>query len=372
MRIIILTILLLVSINAKYLDSKSCNECHEDIYYEHSQSMHHKSSIFKDEFHKKIKKITTPDKYSCALCHTPGATNLRALMTGKEQPNSNSNKQTDGVSCFYCHQITKVLETKHRNINFYNYKDNTKSTFFGNLKNPDTSNKHKSSSSNEIYKNSRICIGCHGKKFNKNKVEICNGYNELDETSDCIECHMPKFPGGTTKLNKRGREEYSSHKFIGIRSDEMIKKAVDLKLELVNNQQIKITIKNKMGHSIIMQPMRLKFVETTIERFGKIIWKNYKKYPIEDEKATFTRLFKDDKANRVFPPFATGVTFNNNLKANGSLDIVYDIPKLLKNDIIKSQWISYIIRPALASVLKLTDKEITKRYLGVSVKLEIK
>lgn len=360
------------SVTAKYLDSKSCKECHEDIYYEHKDSMHHKSSLFKDEIHKKIKEMTTPDKYSCALCHMPAATNLRDIITGKEQPSPSSKKQMDGVSCFYCHQITKVLETKHKNINFYNYKGEKKPTFFGNLKNPDTSDKHESSSAYPIYKNSQVCMGCHGKKFNKNEVQICNGYNELDETSDCIGCHMPKYPGGTTKLNKRGRTQYASHEFLGIRSDEMVKKAVELKIELVDKQKLKLTIKNKMGHSIIMQPMRLKFVETTVERFDKVIWKNYDKYPIEDEKATFTTLFQDEKQHQTFPPFATDYIYNNNLKANSSLDIFYDLPELQKGDVIRAQWVSYVIRPALASVLKLTDEDVLKRYTGARVKIEIK
>jgi hypothetical protein len=372
MKIIILVTLLLVSINAKYLDSKSCAECHEMIHYEHTNSMHHKSSLFKDEFHRKIKELTTPNKYSCALCHVPAATNLRAIMDGTEQPDSRSKKQDDGVSCFYCHQITKVLITKHRNINFYSYKENTKPKFFGNLNNVDSSDKHKSSSSNEIYRNSQVCMGCHGKKYNKHGVQICSAVDEKGATSDCIACHMPKYPGGTTKLNKRGREEYTSHEFLGIRSDEMVKKAVELKLKLSGSNSVELSIKNKMGHDIIMQPMRLKFVETTLKRSGNIIWKNYDKYPIEDEDATFTRLFKDDKNNRVFPPFATGIRFDNNLKANSTKKIIYKLPELIKGDIVKSQWISFVIRPSLSSSLKIIDKEMTKKYIGVEVKLEVK
>ena len=367
------TVLLFVStlIQAKYLDTKSCAECHEMIHYEHTNSMHHKSSLFNDEFHGKIKNLTTPDEYSCAICHTPGATNLRALMTGDEQPDVTSKEQDDGVSCFYCHQITKVLELKHKNINFYNYKGERKPTFFGNLENEDTSNEHEASS-REIYKNSKVCMGCHGKKFNSKDVEICNGYDQFNETSDCIKCHMPKLDGDITKKNKRGRLQYSSHEFLGIRSDEMVKKAVELKLKMVDKTQLELTIKNKMGHSIIMQPMRVKFAETTVERNGNIIWKNYDKYPLEDEEAVFTRLFQNDKKRRVFPPFATSIKFNNNLKANSSKTIIYKLPKLQKGDIVKSQWISYVIRPSLAKSLKIKDKEMTKKYIGASVILEIK
>lgn len=369
-RLFLLSLIFISIIEAKYLDSKSCAECHEMIHYEHTMSMHHNSSIFKDEFHAKIKQINTPDKYDCALCHTPAAKNLRALMKGEEQP-SKTKEELDGVSCFYCHQINKVLITKHKNINFYGYKGDLKSTFYGNLDNPDTSDKHKSDSTNKIYKNSQVCMGCHGKKFNKYKVQICSGVDEKGETSDCIGCHMPKIPGGTTKLNKRGRSEYASHEFLGIRSEKMVKKAVELELNQIDGG-IELMIKNKMGHSIIMQPMRLKYVHTEVFRSGKRIWKNFDKFPIEDKEVAFTVLFKDDKGKQVFPPFAQDYKYNMNLAANSSKKVVYKIPDLKKGDIVISKWISYIIRPALARVLKLEDKEITKKYIGATAKITIK
>lgn len=372
MKQIILLLLLLVSIQAKYLDTQSCKECHEKIHSEHVDSMHHKSTLFTDQLHKKIKEISTPDKYSCALCHMPAATNLRAIITGEEQPNKNSKKQTDGVSCFYCHQITKVMELKHKNINFYNYKGEQKPTFFGNLNNADTSDKH-NSEDNKIYKNSQVCMGCHGKKYNKNNVQICNGYNQLDETSDCIGCHMQKDIGGVTKLNKRGRDKYSTHKFLGIRSDEMVKKAVDLKLDLLNeNKHLQLTIENKMGHDIIMQPLRLKYVKTTIKRFGRVIWSNFDKDPTQDKEATFMILFKDKNDRQTFPPFATGFRFKNNLKANSTKVVTYDIPELQKGDKITSTWTSFIVRPSLVSALKLDEKEYGKKYVGKSISIEIK
>jgi hypothetical protein len=368
MRIIILAILLLVSIQSKYLDSKSCKECHEDIYYEHINSMHHKSSLFKDIFHSSIKKLTTPNKYDCALCHTPGAINLRAIMEGSEKPSQTDKRQNDGVSCFYCHQITKVLETKHRNINFYNYKENTKPNFFGNIDDYADSDKHKSGS-NEIYKNSKVCMGCHGKKYNKYNIQICNGYDEYNKTSNCINCHMPKYPGGITKINKKGREQYTSHEFLGIKDEQMVKKAVKLMLKKIDNTHIQLIIQNKMGHNIIMQPMRLKYVKTSITRDGKIIWQNFKDDPLEDKEATFTRLFEDNNKKQVLPPFAKNIKFDNNIKANSFKTIVYKVPQLKKGDIIKAQWISFVVRPSLAKKLKLTNKEFTKKYLGSDIEI---
>ncbi len=371
MQIISLLILLLVSINAKYLDTQSCKECHDMIHYEHTTSMHHKSSIFQDSLHNKIKAKVSPKKYSCALCHTPGASNIRALVTGEAQPDPKDITQADGVSCFYCHQITRVLELKHKNINFYNYKGENKPTFLGNLKNADVSDKHHSQS-NKIYENSQVCMGCHGKKYNKQQVQICNGYNEFNKTSDCIGCHMPKAPGGVTKLNKKGREEYTSHEFLGIRSDKMVQKAVDLHLSANNGSDIlELTIENKMGHSIIMQPMRLKYIHTTITRDGQIIWSNFKDSPMEDKEGTFTILFKDKEGNKSNPAAAHGYQFNNNLKANEIKTINYKVPKLEIGDTIQSTWISYVVRPTLANKLQLED-EFIKQYKGKSVTIEVK
>ena len=264
------------------------------------------------------------------------------------------------------------METKHLNINFYNYKGEKKPTYFGNLKDVAMSNEHKVSSSKEIYENSQVCMGCHGKKYNKQKINICNGYDEYDKTSDCIKCHMPKENGAPTKKNKRGRMQYASHEFLGIRSNSMVKKAVDLSLNQLENNRIELRIKNKMGHSIIMQPMRLKYVKTTVTRAGRIIWKNYDKVPLEDTEATFTRLFQNDKKSIVFPPFATSIRYDNNIKANKIKKITYNIPILKKGDIVKSKWISYVVRPSLASALKLKEPELLKKYIGDIVVLEIK
>ena len=106
MRSILATLILLaITLNAatEYPSSESCNECHENIYREHTKSMHHKSTLFKDEVHRKVKNAVNPDKYKCAICHMPATKNIRAVMSGAEQPNQDKHRQQDGVSCFFCH-----------------------------------------------------------------------------------------------------------------------------------------------------------------------------------------------------------------------------------------------------------------------------
>ena len=369
--IFIMSIVLSLYVNAsvKYPSSESCNECHENIYREHKKSMHHKSSLFKDEIHRKVKNAVNKQKYKCAICHMPATKNLRAVMSGEKQPNPKNHRQTDGVSCFFCHQISKIYHGEKYNINFSSYQGEKKPTVFGNLKKPYESNEHYSKS-NKIYKNSEVCMGCHSHKQNSKGFEVCNTKDQLDKTSDCIGCHMPSSPGTIEKKDKGIREKYVSHEFLGVHSKEMIKKAVKLELAYKDNI-LELTINNKMGHSIITHPMRLKFAKTVITRDKKIIWSNFIKSPIEDKEATFLIVLKDINNKPTLPNKAVGYKLNQNLKASTSKTIKYKVPKLQKGDEIKTTWISYIINPKIAKKLKITDKDVTQAYIGVEEALYI-
>ncbi len=364
MKLLIPLLLLLgLSLQAKYLDTETCKECHEDIHYEHVRSMHHKSSTFSDEVHRKMKNAVNKDKYGCAICHTPGAKNLRNLMTGKEQPDERDVRQTDGVSCYYCHQIKQLYHAKNYNINISSATNVDKPNFYGNLTNPDESDKHHAEA-NEMYKNSEVCMGCHSHKLNKQEFEVCNTKNQHDATSDCIGCHMPKAPGGNEKFNKKGRDEYATHSFLGIHSLEMVKKAVKLELSYKDGV-IELVVNNKMGHSIITHPMRLKFAKTVVKRGAKIIWSNFKDTPMEDKEATFMVVLADKDNMPTLPNKAVAYKINQNLKASSSKTIKYNVGKLQKGDEITTTWISYPVNPKIAKKLKINDKEVIKPIKGV-------
>jgi len=361
----------IINLNAEvvYPSSESCNECHENIYREHTKSMHHNSSLFKDEVHRKVKNAVNKDKYKCAICHMPATKNLRDVMSGAKQPDPNKHRQTDGVSCFFCHQISKIYNSKAHKINFSNYKGEKKPTVFGNLKKPYESNEHYTDS-NEIYKNSEVCMGCHSHKQNSKGFEVCNTKNEYDKTSDCIGCHMPKTPGTIEKKDKGIRDQYASHEFLGVHSQEMVQKAVKLELSY-KDDIIELVITNKMGHSIITHPMRLKFARTVVKRDGEVIWSNFKDKPIEDKEASFIIVFKDDQNNSSMPNKAIGYKINRNLKAAQSKVIKYKVAGLKKGDEVITTWISYIVNPKIAKKLNLTLKDIIKPYKGVKESIYI-
>jgi hypothetical protein len=146
----------------------------------------------------------------------------------------------------------------------------------------------------------------------------------------------------------------------------MVQKAVDLQL-IKTKKGFDLIIKNKMGHPLILQPMRLKYVQTIVERKGKIIWKNFKISPLEDKVATFTTTYKNDSGVEVLPPQAKGFLFQNNIGIGKSKIINYEVV-LKKGDVITSKWYSLIVRPELAKELGLGD-EFLKVYEGTKVQI---
>jgi hypothetical protein len=214
-------------------------------------------------------------------------------------------------------------------------------------------------------------MGCHSHKENGHEFQVCNTLDEHEKGSDCIGCHMPKAPGGNEKFNKRGRDEYATHKFLGIHSEEMVKKAVELKLSY-EKKSVTLEIVNKMGHAIITHPMRLKFAKTTIRRKGKVIWSNFEKSPLEDKEATFIIVFKDAKDQPAMPHDAIGYKLNQNLNAMRSKTVTYTVPNLEKDDVITSTWVSYIVNPKVAQKLEITDEAVTKPIEGFKIERVVK
>ncbi|MFA6760675.1 MAG: multiheme c-type cytochrome [Sulfuricurvum sp.] len=371
MKILLLTLLVLLNLEAKYQSSKSCAECHEEIYNEHASSMHHRSTIMGDEVHKKLYEAGGSSKYECALCHMPSSPNLASLMRGDlkaEDADYTNPANSDGVSCFYCHQINKIHRSTSSNINFTNIKEGQKPIFLGTLKNAMGSDVHESEYS-ELFASSGVCMGCHSHKQNDFGIELCNSLDQHGEASNCIECHMPKKSGLVEKYNKGARSKHASHEFLGVRSSELVKKAVSL--DLSYDGDLTLSIENKMAHSIITQPMRLKFVKTTITRGTEVIWSNFQESPLEDKEATFLIVFQDDEGNVSLPNSAKAYKINQNLRSNTTKKVIYKDLALKSGDIVTSKWISYTVNPNIAKKLGISDESVTKPIVGAETSIVI-
>ena len=364
--IILLSFLILTLAHSKYLTNKSCKECHENIYNEFQTSQHSKT-YFNDELHRKVANAANKKKYECAVCHMPMANNLKDLVSGKARPDKNNKTQTDAISCYFCHTIAYVKKAHKYNINIKaRQAEDYKPTLYGRLTNPDENDKH-TSSSNPIYAKV-VCTGCHSHKLNDYNTTIFKAMTKNQNSLKCIKCHMPKVEGGAEKMNKRARMYHASHKFLGIHDKEFRKKGIDINASIQNNQ-LKITLRNKMPHPLIIQPARAKFLKIIIKRDDKIIWQNYKENPSFDKQAYFAYSFKKNGKKIIVPATATEEKVHN-LNAKETKILVYNIPVLKRGDIIKISFYVQLAKSDCANAINLKDKKLLTPSLIKSITIK--
>ena len=359
--------LLISSLQAqdKYLDNHSCNECHEKIYEEYEHSAHAKS-YFTDELHKNIADKVSIKEYSCATCHMPMADNLQDLIEGKARPDKNNKTHTDAISCYFCHTIAYVKKAHKFNINTKaRQAENFKPTLYGSLEDPDDSDKH-SSSKSPIY-GKMVCTGCHSHKLNDNNVTVFKAMDENQDSLKCIKCHMPEVAGGAEKMDKKTRGKHVSHKFLGIYDKEFRATGLDINISATKDS-IEVKLTNKMGHPLILQPARVKYLEVKVLRDGKEIWKNYKVEPKEDKEAFFEYRFKDKEGKKVVIPATAYSSGVNNLGTKESKTLNYKGMNLKNGDIIDATMFVWFAKKDCQSVIKLKDEKFQKAFVLKEVK----
>lgn len=348
---------------AVYIPNHKCKECHESIYDEYMHSAHSKT-YFNDELHRKVADLADSKKYECAACHMPAASDIQALESGKERPNPRNVRESDAISCYFCHTIAFVKEAHRHNIIVpAKQAEGYKPSLYGNLENPDENDKH-SCVHSPIYER-YACVGCHSHKTNAHGVEIFRAMQPGESSESCIKCHMPKIPGGVEKMNKRDRGHHYSHYFRGIHDAKMRKEAVDINITAKKgSDRLIVTLHNRMPHPLIIQAARMKFLKIELKRDGKMIWKNFQKSPYEDRQGTFVIEFVDKNNNPVvIPSFAYGYGFKNNLAAKAVKKLVYKVPSLKRGDTIDATFWVYLVKPSCWSTLKLEDKDLIRPYL---------
>jgi hypothetical protein len=348
-------------LEAKYLDNRSCAECHEKIY-EEFQSSRHAHGYFNDELHQKIADSVSDTSYTCATCHMPMADNIDDLISGKARPNKNNKTHTDAISCYFCHTIAYVKKSHKFNINTKaRQAKGYKPTLYGRLQKPEDSDKH-SSVKNPVYAKN-ACLGCHSHKLNDNNVTIFRAMQKGQDSIACIECHMPEVEGGVEKMDKRARGQHASHKFLGIDDKVFRATGVDINIS-VEKETIMIKLTNKMAHPLIIQPARVKYMQVIVLRDGKEIWKNFKNHPKEDEKAFFELTFQGADAKQVIiPAKATAPLRINNLQAKETKKFIYHVPILKPKDVIEVSMKMRRAKEACQKEVTLTDRRFLEEIL---------
>ena len=349
----------------KYPDNHSCNECHEKVYEEFQSSFHAKG-YFNDELHRKIADKVSIKKYDCAVCHMPMADNLADLVSGKARPDKANKTHTDAISCYFCHTIAYVKKAHRFNVNVKaKQAENYKPTLYGRLDKPDHNDQH-SSVKNPIYAQ-KVCTGCHSHKRNENNVTIFDAMDGKQDSQECIKCHMPELTGGSDKINKRAREHHASHKFLGIHDVVFRRKGVDINIS-AKGEMLEVMLTNKMGHPLIIQSARAKYVKVVIQRDGEAIWKNYLKNPTEDLQGYFAYSFKKEGKKIIIPATATSGTAHN-LGSKETKILSYKIPVLKPDDTIIVGLYMRLAKSDCAKAVKLEDSALMEEQQIKEVRL---
>lgn len=323
--------------NISNTSSLECSACHNAIYKQWKGSMHAQSTALSDPIHglfyrkvagdpmhEGVRMGKNKDKYPvCLQCHSPAAAKER-----KTQLNLKRSFE-EGVNCIACHTLTKFNGTKKKGgglnlgMKAYDYSNNQlqgpKGTTFlhqkfgkgGVANNPD------------LFRTSKLCLGCHDQRKNSKKVPLCATGTEIKSSggsTTCQSCHMSITNG------------ISNHSMLGGHSEKMVGKglAMTIKATKVNDVlEIKVNARNLLPHNFPTgAPFRSFYIIVTAQDLnGNILWESSKTHPIEDDKrAMFMYIIGDDNNNPVGPTKATKVLGDTRLKPNENRVLTYQIP----------------------------------------------
>jgi len=362
----------------RHVSAEQCKLCHEDIYSQWKGSMHANSTALKDPIHGAFYKavVGNPTQEGvkkggkfpvCLQCHAPaaakdGKTDLTAMPVYSE-----------GVNCVSCHSITKFKGTKKPNGGLrlgmlaYEYSDSS-------LQGPGTNHttadwQHpifQNSVNPVIFKTNSVCMGCHDKRNNSNKVALCQTGDEIvasNGSDNCLTCHMPVVNGKV------------DHSLLGGHSAKMVSKGLLMTMATTvskNSNKLEVTIKlaNQLPHNLPTgAPFRNIYVKLTgYDKEGKSLWVSSQVHPIKDDKkAMLMYSLGDAEGNPTSPPKATQVLGDTRLKPYETRALNYSLPA---KNIVKLRAVAYydlLLPPMKKKFSKPEHKDlITSKIIAVT------
>ena len=261
--------------NMQFAKNKECAECHPSIYEEYMTSQHAKATIFKDEIHGAVYDIHPQhwkmEKYRCGACHVPTADNLSELLAANNGvvPDPDNETQNEAVACAYCHRIEDTTHGKafHKNIVSKDEK-----VYFSNKSNPGQSPFHGVKTNKEIFKDGKMCMGCHARKSNKKGFDVCEtDINQKAPKKNCIECHMHKVDGAPSVMSSA--KQHTFHGFPGLHGDlTHLSQYIGMDISTQDdNKMFTVTIDHDVPHASILHPLRQGLLKVTVQRGSETI-----------------------------------------------------------------------------------------------------
>jgi hypothetical protein len=342
--------------------ARTCAVCHQQIYDQWRGSMHANSTALKDPIHEAMYRQVMGDpreegvnkkgKYPvCLKCHAPLAA-MDKVTKLDARP-----EYEEGVTCVVCHTMKtfKGIDGEggkmHYGIAAYEFTDQLQGpsgrnlgpagnrfvmTIPPDLRRPQEIDEAAPFGQGEqggfhpyamegnplMMRTTQVCLGCHDRRNNFNKVALCATGPEFKSTDtfNCQQCHMPVNNG------------YADHSMMGGHSQAMVERAVILSLEVAKKDgaiDAVVTLKNTLPHNAPTgAPFRNMFVHVSgLDAAGKTVWTNYREHPIkEDPKSMLRLILLGEDGKPAPPPKATAMGTDSRLAPYEERRIEYQLP----------------------------------------------
>lgn len=332
--------------------SETCKSCHPVIYDEFQSSIHRQAAPFADPIHNAVwdkHPDKTAGRYSCGKCHTPAADNLDAMMTKGEtaMPDAANKSHAEGISCAYCHRIQSIESHPESNTNVINKKAHH---YYGTRGSEGSPFHTIDTDSNAHILNGNVCVGCHSHRMNAHGLNVCstNSENELDDTN-CVTCHMPKIKGSISSMTKTKKHAY--HGFPGTHKDNDLLAAYILLDAVADETGFNVTIDNHSSHALLLHPLRMGVLKTTLIRKGTRII-------LPDE--VFVRIIGKD--GKPAMPWVADTTLKDTMIQHHEKRVVHFDKAIQPGDQIEAVLGYYLVNPKAVKELKLDNDPVATDF----------
>ena len=363
-KILLLCVLSTFSFAAMHFEkNQKCSECHPTIFEEYKTSQHGNSTVFKDRLHGAVYDMhpqkNKKEKYRCAICHTPTADNMEELLAVKNGviPDPHNETQNEAIACAYCHRIEDIIPGKSMHRNKVSKEEKV---YFSAKDNPASSPFHGVKTNKAVFKDGKLCMGCHTHKSNKKNFRVCSTeINGKAPEKNCITCHMHKVTGAPSVFSNA--KEHTFHGFPGLHGD-LTNLSQYVKITFTQEKEkFSITLDHQAPHASSLHPMRMAKLRVAVKRDDQIIHL--------EEKNIFNTIGTDGKPSPMATPpwLATQVIHDSRLKANSKTDFGFNYV-LKKGDIVGAKFGFYMIKPTAIQKFKLDDHKDSKEFKVLSQK----
>jgi len=360
---------LFANANMHFEKNQKCSECHPKIYKEYMTSQHANATIYKDKIHGAVYNLHPQhwklEKYRCGKCHTPTADNLKELLKSNNGviPDPKNETQNEAVACAYCHRIQDTTMGKAMGKNIVSKDERV---YFTNKSNPGTSPFHGIKTNKEVFKDGKMCLGCHARKANKKDFDVCEtDINQKAPKKNCIECHMHKVEGAPAVDSKAKTHTY--HGFPGIHGDlSHLSQYIGMEISSsADKKTFTVVVDHQAPHSSQLHPLRMGKLVVSVKRGDKVI---------EMEPRELVKLIGSKHKGKTIaapyqtPPWlATQIIKDTRIPANTAKAYPYKL-ELQSGDVITAKFGYLLVKPNVLEKFDLQDNKEAKKFRVIKEK----